>query len=69
LEIVSIDRPGLLSCIGQVFQDLKINIHSAKITTFGERVEDVFTISTLDNIALDQEQQQTLAEQIKQILA
>ncbi len=61
IEIIALDRPGLLSNIGQVFQQEKINIHSAKITTFGEKADDVFTISTVDNDALTIKEQEALA--------
>jgi len=37
VEIIALDRPGLLGNIAQVFQQLQLSIHSAKITTFGER--------------------------------
>jgi len=60
LEIVALDHPGLLAKFAQVFQQCRINIHSAKITTFGEKAEDVFTVSNADNMALTLEEQQTL---------
>lgn len=52
LEITALDSPGILAMFAQVFQDCDINIHSAKITTFGEKVEDVFTVSSKTNAAL-----------------
>ena len=61
LEIVSADRPGLLAIISQIFRDKNINIHSAKITTFGEKIEDVFTISNSNNQALTVEEQAELS--------
>ncbi len=64
IEIIALDRAGLLATIGQVFQQEQINIHSAKITTFGEKADDVFTISTLDNNALTELEQQDLAEKL-----
>lgn len=60
MEIVSLDHPGLLARFAQVFQDCHINIHSAKITTFGEKAEDVFTISNADKKALTPAEQQEL---------
>ncbi|MBL0711127.1 MAG: [protein-PII] uridylyltransferase, partial [Colwellia sp.] len=64
IEITALDRPDLLSNIALVFQQLKINIHSAKITTFGEKADDVFTISTSDNTALTTEEKQQLADKL-----
>lgn len=45
LEVISPDRPGLLATIAEIFMDFGILIHNAKISTLGERVEDVFFIS------------------------
>jgi len=47
LEVVSLDRPGLLARIGEVFEDLGLICQAAKIQTLGERVEDVFFITDL----------------------
>ena len=60
LEIVALDHPGLLANIAQTFQTCNIHIHSAKITTFGEKVEDVFTVSNAENLALNDDEQQKL---------
>ena len=61
LEIIALDHPGLLAKFAKVFQQNNINIHSAKITTFGEKAEDVFTVSNVDNLALTLEQQEQLS--------
>ncbi|MDG1663676.1 MAG: [protein-PII] uridylyltransferase [Pseudomonadales bacterium] len=45
LEVVAPDRPGLLAVVGQVFFNHKLRLHSAKISTLGERVEDVFFLT------------------------
>ena len=66
IEIIALDRPGLLSNIAQVFQQAQINIHSAKITTFGEKADDVFTISSAENDALTIPEQEALALRLKE---
>ena len=45
LELITTDRAGLLSTIGQAFSELEIQLHNAKITTIGSRAEDMFYIS------------------------
>ena len=39
LEVVVLDKPGLLAQISQIFTELKLNICNAKITTVGEKAE------------------------------
>ncbi len=45
LRVVASDRPGLLSALGALFAELDISVHGARVTTLGERVEDVFEIT------------------------
>ena len=45
LRVEASDRPGLLATLGALFVELGINVHRARITTLGERVEDVFEIT------------------------
>jgi [protein-PII] uridylyltransferase len=45
LEVVSPDRPGFLALIARIFVEHGIELINAKITTLGERVEDVFFIT------------------------
>ncbi len=68
IEIIALDHPGLLTQIAQVFQHLALTIHSAKITTFGEKAEDVFTLSNHENKALSEQEQQLLAEKLQAAL-
>jgi [protein-PII] uridylyltransferase len=49
LELISADRPGLLSRVGRAFQDCGVRVHNAKIATLGARAEDFFFITTADN--------------------
>ena len=44
LEIVAGDRPGLLARIAYLLANSNVNVATAKITTLGERVEDVFLL-------------------------
>ncbi|TFW32982.1 [protein-PII] uridylyltransferase [Massilia horti] len=44
LSISANDRTGLLYSIGSVLTRYRINLHTAKIMTLGERVEDVFLV-------------------------
>ncbi|MCX2778810.1 [protein-PII] uridylyltransferase [Microbulbifer thermotolerans] len=45
LEITSADRPGLLARIARIFLAHDLRLHNAKISTLGERVEDIFHIT------------------------
>jgi [protein-PII] uridylyltransferase len=45
LELVTADRPGLLSLIGRVFHRRGILLDAAKVNTVGERAEDVFLVT------------------------
>jgi [protein-PII] uridylyltransferase len=46
LSISANDRNGLLYSIANVLAKYRINLHTAKIMTLGERVEDVFLIDS-----------------------
>lgn len=52
LEVISPDRPGLLARLARIFVEFDITIINAKIITLGERVEDVFFITTDDGLPL-----------------
>jgi len=45
VEVNGRDRPGLLHHLTQAISGLKLSIHSAKISTFGERAVDVFYLA------------------------
>ncbi|MBP1851291.1 [protein-PII] uridylyltransferase [Rhizobium halophytocola] len=47
IEIECLDRIGLLAEVTAVLSDLSLDIHSARITTFGEKVIDTFYVSDL----------------------
>ena len=54
LELVASDRPGLLSEVGKTFMNERVNLHGARISTVGERAEDVFYLSDNREQALDE---------------
>jgi len=45
LSVVASDRPGLLYSVARTLADYRINLHTARINTLGDRAEDVFLIS------------------------
>ncbi len=47
IEVTGLDRPGLLSEITGILSDLSLDIASAHITTFGEKVVDTFYVNDL----------------------
>jgi len=48
LEVISPDRPGLLATVAEAFLEDNISVFNARISTLGERVEDVFFITDLN---------------------
>ena len=65
LEIYCSDRPGVLSDIGRAFSDCNTRLHDARIATFGDRVEDIFIISSEEDQPLDQAAEQQLADRLR----
>ena len=64
IELEALDTPGLLASIGHVFVDFNLTLRLAKISTIGERAEDVFIVSDEHNHALSPELQLALKKQI-----
>ncbi|NVE00957.1 [protein-PII] uridylyltransferase [Massilia sp. BJB1822] len=67
LSVTANDRPGLLYSIATVLSRYKINLHTAKIMTLGERVEDVFLVdgAALANARLQLQLETDLLEALK----
>ncbi|MDG4873708.1 [protein-PII] uridylyltransferase [Mesorhizobium sp. WSM4935] len=53
IEVEGLDRPGLLSEITGTLSDLSLDIASAHITTFGEKVIDTFYVTDLTGQKID----------------
>ena len=49
MEVITTDRPGLLSHVGMALEFCGARLQSAKIATYGARVEDIFFITDRQN--------------------
>lgn len=69
MTVVAQDRPGLLYQIALALNSCMINLSAAKISTYGERVEDIFFIdNTNSKNELSPEQLESLSQDILQRL-
>ncbi len=57
LRITAADRPGILSSIARVLMNSKIYIHDARISTLGERIDDIFLVSNAKQRPLEAAEQ------------
>lgn len=70
MEVISPDRPGLLSQIGKALQACDVRLQNAKIATLGARVEDIFFITdAADQPLQDTAQMERLRQCIVALLA
>lgn len=70
IEIECLDRPGLLSEVTAVLSDLSLDIASAHITTFGEKVIDTFYVTDLLGQKITNENRQgNIVARLKAVMA
>ena len=65
MQVTAMDRPGLLSLVGSALNHYYIRLHNAKISTFGERAEDLFFITDENDRPIKDQQQ---LEQLRQTI-
>lgn len=66
MELVALDKPGLLAQVSQIFSELNLNLLNAKITTVGEKAEDFFILTNQLGKALAREERENLRHVIIQ---
>ncbi|BAU48174.1 PII uridylyl-transferase [Sulfurifustis variabilis] len=65
MEVTAQDRPGLLYQVALALSHCNVNLIAAKVSTYGERAEDVFFINTRDRRPItDQAQLDCLSREI-----
>jgi [protein-PII] uridylyltransferase len=70
VEVIGLDRPGLLYELTATLSKLNLNIGSAHVATFGERVVDVFYVTDLFGAKIDSPTRQaTIKRALLQLFA
>lgn len=65
MQVTAQDRPGLLHQVALAIHECKAKLAAAKVTTFGERAEDIFFILNRDNkVITDKNQLQCLKNEV-----
>jgi [protein-PII] uridylyltransferase len=64
MEVTAQDRPGLLHQVALALQHCQARLITAKVATYGERAEDVFFLTDRNRVALSEEQQQCLRDEV-----
>ncbi|MGG7517406.1 [protein-PII] uridylyltransferase [Allorhizobium undicola] len=70
IEIECLDRIGLLAEVTAALADLSLDIHSARITTFGEKVIDTFYVTDLVGQKITNENRQAgISSRLKDVMS
>ncbi len=70
IELISTDRPGLLSKVGTALEEMNLKIHNAKIATIGARAEDLFYVTDAHDkaIPLQSDKESAIRQRIIEIV-
>ncbi len=66
LNIAALETPEVMSRIADAFKAMELNIHSARISTLGEKTDNVFSVSNREGSRLSDEEQNTLVHLLKE---
>ena len=67
LELITLDKAGLLAEVSRIFSALKLNLLNAKIMTVGEKAEDFFILTNQMGQALTPEERQKLEQALSRL--
>ena len=68
LHLACNDQPGLLSRVAAAIHKQGVQVHNARIATFGEKVEDTFLVSDPEHQPLSESAMNALADRIRKNL-
>jgi [protein-PII] uridylyltransferase len=68
ITVETINSSGLLVKIAEIFKECEASIHSAKITTLGEKVEDTFFIEDLRTNLISKNKMQRIKKALGEII-
>jgi len=68
MELVALDRPGLLWRVGLALAHCRVRVVKAMIATYGERAEDIFFVTGAGGGPLDEQEQACLRREVARLL-
>jgi len=68
VEVTAADRLGILADLAAAINRCQMHIHGAQISTFGERLVDVFFLERMDGLPLDSACRQRLFDELYTVI-
>ena len=69
LELSTLDRPGILNIIANEFEKLQLKLINAKISTLGEKVDDIFFMTDRNGLTVHESNHEKIEQAIEKALA